>query len=276
MNYYQRNVGDFIKATLSLTLVQRGAYSALLDIYYSEEKPLPVDEREVQDLAIVRSKAERDAVSFVLRRFFELRDDGWHQKRADEEIAAYHVRVEQARENGASGGRPKKPKGNRPGLRIGTDEETDPVCGSKANQNHNQNQIASVGIRQPTLDQGPSGPLSGKPDLVGEKPDAKAEKTRALRAEGVAIIAFLNEKTGKQFPPTEANVGEVVARLREGFTPIQIRQVIVMKAREWRNDADMRKYLRPDTLFGRKKFSNYVGELVDEVDDQPTMEGPSA
>jgi len=118
--------------------------------------------------------------------------------------------------------------------------------------------------------------LSGKPDLVGEKPDAKAEKTRALRAEGVAIIAFLNEKTGKQFPPTEANVGEVVARLREGFTPIQIRQVIVMKAREWRNDADMRKYLRPDTLFGRKKFSNYVGELVDEVDDQPTMEGPSA
>jgi uncharacterized protein YdaU (DUF1376 family) len=55
-----------------------------------------------------------------LQEFFTLQDDGWHQTRADEEVAAYQSRVETARENGRkSAGRPKPTK-NQVGLPMDT------------------------------------------------------------------------------------------------------------------------------------------------------------
>jgi uncharacterized phage protein (TIGR02220 family) len=90
-----------------------------------------------------------------------------------------------------------------------------------------------------------------------------------LISQAKAVLAFLNERADKRFPESENNVGVIVARMREGFTPAQIRQVVAMKVRKWKRDDEMREYLRPDTLFNRKKFSNYVGELVEVVDDRP-------
>lgn len=102
---------------------------------------------------------------------------------------------------------------------------------------------------------------AGYPKINGV--EAKEKRTQAYIAEARELLAFLNERAGKRFPDSDTNVGIIVARLREGFAPLQVRQVIVMKNREWQT-TDMRKYLRPDTLFNRSKFSNYVGELVDD------------
>lgn len=76
------------------------------------------------------------------------------------------------------------------------------------------------------------------------------------------IITFLNEKTGRAYKPVAANLELIEARLREGYTPKELRQVIAKKCREWAGNEDMELYLRPETLFGRRKFAQYSGELV--------------
>lgn len=128
---------------------------------------------------------------------------------------------------------------------------------------------------------GADAPLSGEPpddDLLGADPpqehgtappDAKAARTAAYGKDARAVLAFLNDRAGKRFPESDTNVGIIVARFREGFTAAQARKVVAMKVRKWATDPDMREFLRPETLFNRKKFSSYVGELVDVPDDPP-------
>jgi uncharacterized protein YdaU (DUF1376 family) len=59
----------------------------MLDVYYGTEKPLPADSAKVCRLVRARTLQERKAVDVVLSEFFTLESDGWHNKRADQEIA---------------------------------------------------------------------------------------------------------------------------------------------------------------------------------------------
>jgi len=97
MNYYEHHIGDYAQATAHLTWLEDAAYSRLLRRYYATETPLPADVSEVQRLVGARTKWERQAVETVLREFFVLREDGWHNARADAEIAKYRARSEKAR-----------------------------------------------------------------------------------------------------------------------------------------------------------------------------------
>lgn len=78
----------------------------------------------------------------------------------------------------------------------------------------------------------------------------------------IEVLSFLNEKTGRKYPAVKTNIDLIMARLREGFTLKQLRQVIAKKCSEWGADEKMVLYLRPKTLFSRTNFANYVGELV--------------
>lgn len=89
MNYYDRHIGDFIKDTLGLTMLEDGAYNRLLDQIYQTERPLPRDKKEVYRLARAHSAPERKAVDYVLDKFFELADDGYMQKRAQAALEEY-------------------------------------------------------------------------------------------------------------------------------------------------------------------------------------------
>jgi uncharacterized phage protein (TIGR02220 family) len=75
------------------------------------------------------------------------------------------------------------------------------------------------------------------------------------------VLGFLNEKTGRNYQPSPANIDLIVARLKDGSTPDELRAVIAKKCREWKGDATMDQYLRPATLFNRTKFAQYQGEL---------------
>ena len=89
MNYYEHHIGDYAEATAHLSFVEDAAYSRLIRKVYATEKPLPADIKAAQRLIGARTKEERDAVETVLHEFFTLHDDGWHNKRCDEEIARY-------------------------------------------------------------------------------------------------------------------------------------------------------------------------------------------
>jgi uncharacterized protein YdaU (DUF1376 family) len=86
-----------MRDTAGLSMLEECAYHRLLGQYYSRESPLPLERSEVYRLARVTTRQERQAVDYVVVRFFVEADDGWHQKRADEELRAQHERAESAR-----------------------------------------------------------------------------------------------------------------------------------------------------------------------------------
>ena len=92
--------------------------------------------------------------------------------------------------------------------------------------------------------------------VVGE--DVKSN----VGPEARRILAFLNEKAQRRYQANRVNLGFIENRLKDGATPVECRQVIVKKCREWGTDEKMDKYLRPATLFNATKFSQYQGELV--------------
>lgn len=90
MNYYEHHLGDYDGATAHLSWLEDCAYRRMLGLYYRTEAPLPADVKQVCRLVRATTKPERDAVQQVLGEFFDLADDGWHNARCDEDIAAYH------------------------------------------------------------------------------------------------------------------------------------------------------------------------------------------
>lgn len=127
VNYYERYCGDYAKKTARLTLMQHGAYTLLLDEYYSTEQPLPADMDELFRLCRAMSKPEQDAVYFIADRFFPVSDDGMrHNDRADEMIEKARPKMDAARANGKKGGRPpKNPLGSQPDNPAETQREPD-------------------------------------------------------------------------------------------------------------------------------------------------------
>lgn len=102
MNYYEHHLGDYVRDTAHLSMVEDGAYRRLIDAYYTRERPLPGDLKEVCRLARAITKPERDAVKVVLEEFFVQSTDGWRHKRCDAEIARYQEKqpsAEAKREN---------------------------------------------------------------------------------------------------------------------------------------------------------------------------------
>lgn len=97
MNYYEHHIGDYLKNTAHLSMLEDAAYRRLLDAYYTREAPLPPAKRDCYKLARAQSKQERDAVDYVLAEYFDLDSDGWHQNRCDLEIAKYQGKQEKAR-----------------------------------------------------------------------------------------------------------------------------------------------------------------------------------
>lgn len=91
MNYFELHLGDYEAATAHLTVLEDGIYGRLLRLYYRTEKPIPADIKQACRLVRATSKPERDAVQQVLSDFFELREDGYHQQRCDEEIERYQA-----------------------------------------------------------------------------------------------------------------------------------------------------------------------------------------
>lgn len=92
MNYYEKHIGDWVKDTIGLSMLEEGAYSRLIDQIYQTERPLPTDLEKVFRLARATTTVERKAVEYVLESYFTATDDGYIQKRCQVEIERYWER----------------------------------------------------------------------------------------------------------------------------------------------------------------------------------------
>ncbi len=99
MHFYQHHIGDYRKDTGHLTMLEHGAYRQLIDLYYLDENPLPVEEVRVMRLACARSTDEKEAVKNVLSDFFEKTSDGYRHKRCDAELERIYEKSEKARQS---------------------------------------------------------------------------------------------------------------------------------------------------------------------------------
>lgn len=90
--------------------------------------------------------------------------------------------------------------------------------------------------------------------------ESKGSKTLSGTPDAIAILDYLNEKTGRCYRPLKATVSLIAARLSESSID-ECRAVIDAKVAAWQHDDKMRVYLRPATLFNATKFANYAGEL---------------
>jgi uncharacterized protein YdaU (DUF1376 family) len=94
LNFYKHHLGDYAAATSHLSWDEDCAYRRLIDQYYKRETPIPAEMKDACRLARATTPAQRRAVQAVLEEFFSLHEDGWHQKRCDEEIGAANAQAE--------------------------------------------------------------------------------------------------------------------------------------------------------------------------------------
>lgn len=106
MNFYKRHIGDYIKDTAHLSLLQHGIYARLLDVYYTRESALP--DADIARLIGARSKEERRALLDVLSEFFTKEGTDWVHGRCELEISLANAKADKNRDVGKLGGRPKK------------------------------------------------------------------------------------------------------------------------------------------------------------------------
>ena len=142
MHYYNFNIADFALHTSHLTLEEEGVYRRLLDYYYDTETPIPKETQPV--IRRLRLVSYAEMVEAILAEFFVLESDGWHNLRADIEIALYKTKADQARENGLKGGRPKK---NNPAITNPVISANPEETGSQANHElgtSNQEPVTTV------------------------------------------------------------------------------------------------------------------------------------
>jgi len=123
MIWYKFHIGDYLTHTVHLSDAEDLAYRRLLDLYYMSEKEIPIDTESVAR----KIRLDLDITESVLGEFFERTETGYFNIRCDAEIARYNKQVENNRQLGKRGGRPKKteskPKPNP--KRTLTDTETE-------------------------------------------------------------------------------------------------------------------------------------------------------
>ena len=213
MHIYRHHIGDYDSATAHLTWAEDMAYTRILRLYYRNDGMLPSCERAICRLIRATSKEERIAVDTVLNEFFVRSEDGWKNKRADEEIAEYQARANKNREHGKKGGRPRKHETqmvseNNPN---GFCEETQMVSEKKPTKN--QEPITNNQEKDKNINPAPAkavAVLVPKPDqlaLLAEVPDlsdqvakdfltVRRAKKSPLTATALALIAKESAKAG--------------------------------------------------------------------------------
>ena len=226
MHYYKKNIGDYRGATSHLSLLEHGVYGWLLDTYYMDEQPLPLDERQLFRIALARNDEEKQAVRDVLDEFFEKTEKGWMHNRCEMEIKAFHAKAEANRKNGSKGGRPSKENPNQ------NPQETQSVNSENPQEtltiNHkpltnNQEPVTNINI---TADESAKNP---KPKRITKKQKA----INALIEMGVGekyAQAVIEKRKGSEF--TELAIEEI--KLQAEAVNLNFVQAIEFAAKqEW-------------------------------------------
>ena len=131
MIWYKFHIGDYLTHTVHLSDAEDLAYRRLLDLYYMSEKDIPLDTESVAR----KIRLDLDITESVLCEFFEKTETGYFNSRCHAEVAKYQHQVENNRQLGKRGGRPKKTE---------PETESEPNNNPNRNRNRSRKNISSV------------------------------------------------------------------------------------------------------------------------------------
>lgn len=85
----------------------------------------------------------------------------------------------------------------------------------------------------------------------------KRNNNTAASDDALRVVALMNDILGRSFKASPATLKHINARLNEKYGLNDFEAVLRHKHGEWSKNADMAKFLRPETLFGNK-FEGYL------------------
>lgn len=101
--------------------------------------------------------------------------------------------------------------------------------------------------------------------------EVKEDKKNIYADSVEEIFRYLNDKTGKNYTGrSKAQRDHIIARLKEGYTVEEFKNVIDNKVAAWKGDPKMEQYLRPETLFSTK-FETYLNDTGSPAPNKPGM-----
>ncbi|MDE1906040.1 MAG: YdaU family protein [Rhodospirillales bacterium] len=230
--------GDYLRDTRHLTPAKHGIYLLLLMYCWDQKAPVPLDEQEAAGLANCRSADEVESLRYVLNRFFVRLDDGWYNKRIQEEIERYAAisskRAGAARDGAAA----------RAALRKMMDS---------SNCSANAHQLPSKSTT-PSPSPSPSPSLSQTPKAK-DKPTPSAARSSFVPA-GVSDStwqAFKETRAKLRAPLTDVAAEQIGKRLAEFATRGHDPEAVVLTSieRGWRGVFEP----RADVPSGRGGYS---------------------
>lgn len=98
-----------------------------------------------------------------------------------------------------------------------------------------------------TENKNPSCPVASQPD-----PEV------TITDNAILVLTHLNQVSGSRYQKSKTSLENIRARLREGYSVHELQLVIDLKHEHWKGNDDQYQYMRPETLFGPKKFEGYL------------------
>lgn len=74
----------------------------------------------------------------------------------------------------------------------------------------------------------------------------------------ILVLTHLNQVSGSRYQKSKTSLENIRARLREGYSVHDLQLVIDLKHEHWSGNDEQYQYMRPETLFGPKKFESYL------------------
>lgn len=96
----------------------------------------------------------------------------------------------------------------------------------------------------------------------------KLQGKSGLHPNAGEVLDFLNKIAHKRYSHRKTNLTHISARLNEGITVQQLKQIIELKTFQWKKEVTMAPHLNPETLFRPSKIEKYLQE-VEEVINNP-------
>ena len=93
---------------------------------------------------------------------------------------------------------------------------------------------------------------------------------KQLGATQKEVLDFFNDTTGRRFQDPKG----LATILNLGFSIEDIKLVIMYQSQQWMG-TEMKKYLRPETLFRKSKFEGYLNDAIQNVDKNKKEEKQS-
>lgn len=89
---------------------------------------------------------------------------------------------------------------------------------------------------------------------VASQPDPEV----LITDKAILVLTHLNQVSGSRYQKSKTSLENIRGRLRDGYSVDDLKLVIDLKHEHWSGNDDQYQYMRPETLFGPKKFESYL------------------